>query len=478
MDPKDNPNPAEGERAADTPIIVRQPTGGAHVLGDGERDKLVKEARDGEASRVREIIKTGEQFNCRDFANEHVGKSTSIELFRGLVLERLGSGAQDTLIRSASIGMSDKERRDYSIVRALRSMSDPDPTKKGQGMEFEREITKTLEQRCGREAKGVYMPMDIRAAAVDGRPGVGHNSSRGMTVGTAADGGDLVATDLLTSSFIELLRNRAMVRLMGARFLTGLVGNISIPKQTVGGAMSWTAEAAAPGADTKATLTQVPMSPKEGKAYTDISRKLLLQSSLDVEAFVRADLAMAIALGIDLAAINGSGGSQPTGILNLSGLALVVGGTNGAAATFANMIAMETDVAGSNADVGSLGYLTNSKQRGALKQQPKLGSTFPVFVWEDGQAIFGQGWGLVNGYKAGVSNQVPATLTKGTSAGDCSAIIFGNWNDLIIGQWGELDVLVDPYTNSNSGSVRVNEYQDVDIAARHTESFAAMVDAL
>jgi len=249
-----------------------------------------------------------------------------------------------------------------------------------------------------------------------------------------------------------------------------LVGNIAIPRATGGATAYWVAETGAP-TESQQAFDQVALSPKTVGAFTDISRKLLLQSSIDVEGFVRNDLATVLALAIDLAGINGSGASnQPTGILNTAGIGSVAGGTNGLAPTYQNMIDLETAVALANADVGAMGYLTNAKVRGKLKSTQKVATYGDDFVWgEDG---------AVNGYAATVSNQVPSNLTKGTSTGVCSAILFGNFADLIIGQWGALDLTVDPYTGSTSGTVRVVALQDVDIAVRHAESFAAMKDAL
>jgi HK97 family phage major capsid protein len=250
--------------------------------------------------------------------------------------------------------------------------------------------------------------------------------------------------------------------------LTGLVGNIAIPRQTGGATAYWVAESGAPTESAQA-FDQVTMSPKTVGAFSDISRKLLLQSSIDIESFVRRDLATVLGLAIDLAGINGSGASnQPTGVLNVSGIGSVAGGTNGLAPTFAHIVELETDVAVANADIGSLGYMTNAAVRGKLKTTEKASST-GQFVWEGGE---------LNGYRAKVSNQVPSNLTKGTSSGVCSAIIFGNWADLIIGMWGGLDLMVDPYTGSTAGTVRVVALQDVDVAVRHAESFSAMKDAL
>lgn len=213
------------------------------------------------------------------------------------------------------------------------------------------------------------------------------------------------------------------------------------------------------------------MSPKTIGAFTDISRRLTLQSSLDVEAMVNRDLATVLGLGIQQAAINGSGASnQPSGLLTQI-TASVIGGTNGAAPTWANIIKLETDVAVGNADVGTLGYLTNARVRGKLKSTEKFGSTNGMPVYEAGSEP-------LNGYRAGITNAVPSNLVKGSSGSTCSAIIFGNFADLIIGMWGGLDIMVDPYTGSTAGTIRVVALQDVDIALRNVASFATMVDAL
>jgi HK97 family phage major capsid protein len=230
------------------------------------------------------------------------------------------------------------------------------------------------------------------------------------------------------------------------------------------------AESGAP-TESQQAFDQVTMSPKTLGAFTDISRKLLLQSSIDIETFVRNDLATVLALEIDRAAIHGSGSSnQPTGILATSGIGSVAGGTNGAAPTLANIIGLETEVAQDNADLGSLSYLTNTKVRGKLKQ------TFTNSTYGDAP-IFGMD-GRMNSYNTAITNMVSSTLTKGSASGVCSAIIFGNFADLIVGMWGSLDLMVDPYTSSTSGTVRVVALQDLDIAVRHPESFSAMLDAL
>lgn len=357
------------------------------------------------------------------------------------------------VVSEGRIGMSQQEVRQYSLLRAIRAAASGD----WRGAELEREASQAVAEQLGREPRGFFVPLDFLAA-----------EQRDMIKGTASQGGYLVATELLTQSFIEMLRNRMVVQAAGATVLSGLVGDIAIPKQTGGATAYWVAESGAP-TESQQTLAQVAMDPKTVGAYTDISRKLLLQASLDVEAFVRRDLATVLALAIDYAALHGSGtGNEPTGIENTSGIGLVSIGANGGPPTWSHIVQLETEVAQDNADVGALAYITNAKVRGKLKETEKASGT-GIFVWGDGPTP-------LNGYRALVSNQVRSDLTKGTGT-NLSAIFFGNWNDLIIGQWGTLDILVDPYTGGTSGTVRVIAFQDVDVAVRHAESFAAILDA-
>jgi HK97 family phage major capsid protein len=191
---------------------------------------------------------------------------------------------------------------------------------------------------------------------------------------------------------------------------------------------------------------------------------------------VRSDITKVLALAIDLACIHGTGSNnQPLGLLadldaNLSDN-IVAMGENGAAPTFAKMVELETMIAAGNADIGSLCYCTNPQVRGTLKTTEKdVTGNYPVYIWEPGNTV--------NGYRTEVSNQVSHTLTKGTSDSVCSAMMFGNWADCLLGLWGTLDLLVDPYTGATSGTVRVVALQSVDIVRRRLESFSAIVDLL
>jgi len=416
-----------------------------------------------ERRRIDEILALGERFDRRELAREAIRDGASIEAFRKRILESLDNARPIDLRASESpeIGLTPREARAFSFVRAIRAALTRDWSDAG----FEREVSRATVDKLGLQPRGDFVvPYDVMVA------------SRTLTAGTAGAGGELVATDHLAGSFIELLRNRMVVRQLGARVLDGLTGDVSIPKQTGGATASWVAEDAAAATASELTTGNITLAPKTVTCWSDISRRLILQSSPAIEDLVRSDLATAIALAIDLAAINGSGASnEPTGILNTTGIGDVAGGTNGAAPTWQNIVDLEKLVATANADIGALAYLTNAKVRGALKTTEKASGT-AQFVWQDGSGGT-PGEGAMNGYRALVSNQVPSNLTKGTGTG-LSAILFGNWSELLIGLWGALDVLVDPYTNSTAGRVRIVNHQDADIAVRHAESFAAMQDAI
>lgn len=384
-----------------------------------------------------------------DLGMRSIQAGHTVEQFQAEAIRELSKAPVPT----ADIGMTAKEAQRFSILRAINALANPSDQSARRAAAFEFEASEAVAKKMGQAARGFYLPADVQ--------------KRDLTVGTNNAGGYSVATEL--RGFIDILRNAMVIDRAGAMFMSGLVGNIAIPRLSGSGTAYWVAENAAP-TESQQTLAQVTMSPKTVGAFTDISRQLLLQSSLDVQNMVTTDLAKIVGLAIQSAAISGSGSSnQPTGILTAV-TATQVGGTNGAAPTWPNIVGLETDVATSNADVGTLGYLTNAKVRGKLKVTEKFSSTNGQPIWTDGNTP-------LNGYAAYVTNAVPSNLTKGSSS-EASAIIFGNFADLMIGLWGATDILVDPYTGGAAGTVRVRVLQSCDIALRNTESFATMEDAL
>lgn len=454
-----------------------------------------------ERARMQELRALGRTHNMQDQADRAIDSGMSVDAFRAQVLENLQRTPTLRPAEDPHIGMSGREVEQYSFCRALLAASDPANAHKLAPFELEASRAaqdKRGDSRAAGRDTAITIPVDVLSRGLSINEQLANHVARGLiqramqraqaggidvshayrdlVVGTPTAGGNLVATDLLGSSFIDLLRNAMVLDQLGITWLRDLNGNVAIPSQTGAATGYWLAESGAP-TESQQTIGQVPLTPKTMGAYTDYSRRLLLQSSIDIEMFVRADLAAVLGQTLQAGAINGSGaGNEPTGLLNTSGIGSVAGGANGGAPTYDHMVDLETAVANANADAGNLAYLTNTKVRGKLRKTQEFASTNGKPVWT---SMPGQrGVGEVLGYGALVTNSVPSNLVKGSSGAVCSAIAFGNWADLIIGMWGGLDIMLDPYTGSTSGTRRVVALQDVDVNVRRVASFAAMKDAL
>lgn len=365
--------------------------------------------------------------------------------------------------------LSVQDERDigkYSLRRAIYLKSKGLPLD-GIELEMHQEAEKESVDLGFGNLTGFGMPSMLRYAPLK-------RASTGQNIVTAADGGNLKQEEPLL--FIEGLRNKLLLPGMGARFLTGLVGDLPI---SIGGTFtaSWLAEDGE-SSPTKMTFGKKTIAPKRLQAEGALTYQLLKQSSVDVEAIIEREIIDALAQALQTAAINGSGiAPEPTGILQTSSIGPVAGGDNGLAPAWTHLVKLETEVAQDNAlfDPQFAAYLTNAKVRGKLKSVYKNATYGEIPVWEKGSIA---GNGEINGYPAWMTNAVPSTLTKGNSSGVCSAIIFGVWNQLFIGQWGGYDIIVDPYTLSGKGEVKVTMIGHHDIGVGHPQSFAAMVDAL
>ena len=402
---------------------------------DGE--KLLKAER----ARIQEITQIAEKYDLRELGQEYISKGKEVSDFNSAVLKDLEprnqiSQASET---NATIGLTEKETGNFSFLRALNYLANPTDSRAREAASFEIEASEAAAAKLGRTSRGITIPQDVLTA------------QRDLQTSPGSAGGDVIKTDLLTGSFIDLLRNESACARAGATILSGLEGNVKIPKQSGAASATWIAEGAA-AAESDQTLTQVSLVPRTVGAYTDVTRKLLLQSSIDIENFVRNDLARVIALKIDLAGLYGSGvANEPLGLKNTVGIGAEA--FAGAVPTFPEVIAMESDLGSANALLGSPCYITNASMRGSLKGTKKDAGS-GEFLWTGGQD------GELNGYRAFASNQV--------AAGD---VWFGNFSDLLMGFWSGLDLTVDPYTNSTSGTVRIVALQDCDVAVRHPESF-------
>jgi HK97 family phage major capsid protein len=229
---------------------------------------------------------------------------------------------------------------------------------------------------------------------------------------------------------------------------------------------AWYAEGGTIAESTPA-FDQLTLSANTLASMVEYSRKLLRQS--DVEQILRRDMSRTMAIALDTAILNGSGsGAEPTGILQTSGIGAVAGGTNGAAPTYDNMVDLIAAVAEDNARSDNSVFISNSKVEAKLRKTSKVSSTDSVMVLENGQ---------VAGRDFIISNAMPSNLTKGTGSG-LSAILFGDLREVVVGMFGDLEVVVDPHTKLNENLLRIASFMEVDLGLRHVESFAAMNDAI
>jgi HK97 family phage major capsid protein len=427
-----------------------------------------------ERKRVSEIValaRNHEAYVDADLVQQAIEQGWKPDRLRRLVLERVTENSRSighTGVRPSqgSGSYQDYTRhsgRDFSVIRAINAAATGDWSRAG----FEREASQEAARQMGRASSGLIIPFGV--------------FSRSLSVGVPGDGGYLKGTEHLGDEFIEMLRNRARVMRLGARVLNGLRGDVAIPKQSATATGYWVAE------DGSVTLSDpafssVSLVPKTLGARTQLSRKLLLQGSPDAENLVKDDLVAVLATEIDRAALHGTAlNNQPRGIAATVGIGSVVGGADGAAPDYADILDLIAAVAVDNADVGRLAFLTNSKVRSKLSRTD-VGVDTGKFVWENAPGLRGDQPGpdgFLGGYQAFLSSNVSSTLTKGQSNGICSAIFYGNWQDLLIGFWGSgIEVAVDQTTHFDTGAIQIRALVDCDIAVRNAESFAAMLDAL
>ena len=280
-------------------------------------------------------------------------------------------------------------------------------------------------------------------------------AKRDLSPGTFGSGGALVGTTTMTSEMIELLRNKTVLEKAGARLLSGLVGNIAIPKQSGGATVYWLADGATSTKSDQA-FGQVAMTPRRLVGQTAFDKALVANTSLSVESFVTGDIQKQMKIAKDAAGISGTGASgQPMGIFNMTGLSTSV--TFGAAATYAKVLEFETNVAANNAEVDAMAYITTPGSRGKWKAAAKSG-TNNGFIWEPGN--------IVNGYNAFATNQVPG-----------NKVLYGNFDDAVFGEWAGVDITVDPYTLAGDNKIRVIITLLCDFVVRHTQSFAISTDS-
>lgn len=401
---------------------------------------------------AKEILDLGKHHNQRELAEDAIANGLSIEQFRGVLLDNI-SNDKPLETAPADLGLNEKEKGEYSLLRAINAAATGDWRQAG----YERELSDEIAKRSGKEARGFYVPTDLKWA------------KRDQTVGTDSQGGYLVGTDHLADQFIEALYARLTLANLGGQIMTGLRGDISIPKLTTSTSNAgFVAEGSAP-TEGAAVFGQVSMSPKTLACYVDVSRKLMMQSDPSVEQVLRNDIVNTFARKIDEVGIEGGGSNEPSGILSNTDAATVAIGTNGGAITYSKIVDLIKEVEIDNAIIGdNPAFLTNPKVIAALRTVAKQASGVEGnFILDPNNTMLGYG---VNS-----TTLVPSDLSKGTGS-NLSALIFGDFSQLMMGFWSGVDVVVDTASLSTSGGTRLAFFQDMDIAIRHGEGFSYIKD--
>jgi HK97 family phage major capsid protein len=358
-----------------------------------------------------------------------------------LVLEERGRKNPKS---EAEIGIGKKETEQFSLVRAIMACVDND----WRNAPFELECSKAVAKKLNRVAEQTkfYVPFEVLQREVE--VPIRRDGRRDLSVGY---GGGAYLVDTANVGFIEMLRNRSVVMRMGARRLTGLQGNVTIPKQSGAATAYWLTSETTEITESQQTILQVVMTPKTVGAYTEISRQLLLQSTPGAEGIVSDDLAQVVAIAADYAALAGPGtAGSPLGIIYTP----LVGTQSGTTLAYAGVLGMQSDLAEANVTPIRGGYVGTPATAVIMMSEMKVANAWSP-CWE------GNIWdGSMCGFPAMSSNQIPT-----------AGLLFGDWQELVIGEWGVLEVEVNPYANFKAGIIGVRAIYSMDVAVRRPVAF-------
>jgi len=389
-----------------------------------------------------QILELGKRHNEYDLAFRALQEEKSLAEFQAMLLEKKTSKPIDF-----SVDATPKEKRNYSLVRAIQAADAKDWSKAG----FELEVSKELAKKQSRQPKGFFVPdFGWQTRAV--------STAAGATFGAGAN---IVPEDYRGDRFIDALISTSILGQVGATVLNGLQGNVAIPKISTSTAAAFIAEGGSVG-NSEPDFAQVTMTPKLLANKVAVTRELMIQSDPSVEQLIRNNMVRIFSAKIDNVALKGGGSNEPTGILGTAGIGDVSsGGTSGNAnLSYGNVVDIMTEVSQDNALLGNLRWVTHPAVVGKLMQTLVAASTDSRMIMSGPDSLMG--------YPVVQTTQAPSSSPY--------SLIFGNFSDLYIGFFSALDVLVDPYGSASTATTNLYFYQDCDIAVAHAESFAAAQD--
>lgn len=436
-----------------TPVVVES---NGHAATQEKIDEMrAKSAQEVESTRRRAIENLAKANKIADSVRDAwIDQGYSFEAVSKDLLHILEERGRTNPQPASRLGLSRTETEQFSMVRAIRACASKSWQKDAP---YELEVTRAVAQKLGKVAdeNRFCVPFEVlerkhNLLEADQLRQVLNLGRRDLTVATAGAGGYLVHTDNV--GFIDMLRNRSVAFRMGVMRLSGLQGSVTIPRQSAAATAVWLANEASTITESQQTFVQVALTPKNVGAYTEISRQLLLQSSPGAEGIVSGDLAQVVAVAADLAVLNGSGASgQPTGIINTAG----IGSVTGTSLAYAGILEFQTDVAGSNVQPAAGGYVTTPAVAALMMQRVKFTSTASP-LWE------GNVWdGTMSGFAAMSSNQMPS-----------ANMLFGDWSEVVVGEWGVLEIEVNPYANFQAGIIGIRSIYSMDVGVKRPFAFS------
>ncbi len=356
--------------------------------------------------------------------------------------------------RSAGITLTGDKRSDdfsnFSVMKAIMSCIPNSGVDAG----FEKEVSQELSRRSGRSTAGFFVPHAVFQKRV-------------LSSASGAAGSYLIPTE--HGALIDILRAKLISQKLGATVLSDLQGDLSLPRIDASASAQWVADGNAITASNQ-TLGQVNLAPKHVGSIVEYSRNMLLQSSPSVEEIIRNDLAQLVAEGIDRVVLDGNGTNEPLGIISNSAVPTVAMGTDGAVLTYAKILELLSTIEDANAT--ATGWAMSPKVAAQLRatKRDTSATDSEVVLNPDAVALLGLPY---------IVTSLIGLRTKGASTNKCSSIIIGNWSDVLIGYWGGLEILSNPYESTafSKGNVQVRVIQSCDVSLRHGASFAKIIDA-
>lgn len=408
---------------------------------------------------INEVTELAAAHNISDIGRSFIAQAISagdtprIEVFRGIARANI---ADDVSLRNEEIGLGEEERRQFSIVNLARAMRDGANAQDRENAAFEIEACEAAAAAQTEGSRGQFtLPQDLMTHwgdfTVDGV------NSRSVAIDViraalATSGtGAIQNVDHLADRFIDNLRNRLVLGSLGATMLPGLTGNVEIPGADANISAAWLASEDAAAAESNPSFRTVNLAIKDIASYTDMTRRMLQQSTIAIEQYVRNQLTSAMAEAIDLAGFYGAGsGGVPLGIANVTG----IGSVSFAAAvpTREEIIDLKTAIAATNRGT-DIGYVSNSTMTGDF-QKTKVDAGSGIF-------LMGDNADRLVGKRYEETNQI--------TDGDLFA---GHFPDMLMGMWGSLELDRSTEAKFLSGGLRLRAIQSVDFGYTRVGSFA------